>query len=119
MWNDQKKAYKDGLGKAATILWEQCTPQMRDALKGRSNFDELVNKPFLLLEAIREHALAYQKSKYRMATVGDAIRTVFTTKQGNEEPLLELLKRIGKDFGMFCIENIVGGYSKTPLSLYL
>ena len=46
---------------------------MRAKLEARKNYTSIRNDPVKLIKAIKEHAMAYQDTKYPVATILDAM----------------------------------------------
>jgi len=62
--------YKDNLFKAYALIWERYAKAMQNKLLAQSDYeDEIYNKPIKLLNAIKEHALNYQETRYEMSFV--------------------------------------------------
>ncbi len=67
---------------------------MAQRLQTRSDFDSTIKgNPVELLNAIREHALSFQETKYDMSTMADAFRHLINTKQADNEGLVDYSKR--------------------------
>ena len=74
--------YKDNMFKLYALLWERCTMEMQNKIASRLDCDGLVyNNPIALKQAIKEHQLNYQETRYEIAILKDAFRSIFTSKQ--------------------------------------
>jgi thiamine monophosphate kinase len=61
---------------------------MQNKIMARSNFEaEIYNDPIKLLNAVKEHALNYQETRYEMSITSDAFRALFTVQQKESERL--------------------------------
>ena len=90
----RKRMYNDNLFKAYALIWERCAKAMQNKISARSDFEtRIYNNPIELMRAIKEHALNYQESRYEMAIIADAMRTVTTTKQRDNESLQDYTRR--------------------------
>ena len=58
-----------------------------------SNIDIIEDDPFKLLEAIRQEALSFNKSKYEMAAVHATMKAFLTTRQKDAESLIDYSRR--------------------------
>ena len=52
-YEKRTEQYRVNCGKAAALVWKQCSPGMRAKLKARSDYQFIQNDPVLLLEAIK------------------------------------------------------------------
>ena len=66
---------------------------MREKIEVRKDYDKLRNDPIELIKAIKEYAMAYQDTKYPVATILESMEAYINIKQLNEENLLDYLKR--------------------------
>ena len=66
---------------------------MRAKIETRKEYNNLKNNPIELIKAIKECAMAYQDTKYPVATILDSMDAYLNIKQQNEENLIEYLKR--------------------------
>jgi hypothetical protein len=84
----RKRSYDDNLFKAYALIWERCAKAMQNKIMARSNFEaEIYNDPIKLLNAVKEHALNYQETRYEMSIISDAFRALFTVQQKESESL--------------------------------
>ena len=109
-FNDKKVQYEANKSKAHALLWQQCTSMMRSKITSRPEFEtEIKGNPIKLLEAIKQHALSYESTQYRMKTICDAMKSLINLKQKEDENPIDYLKRfkvaldvfyshVGKDF---------------------
>jgi hypothetical protein len=73
--------YDSNMGKAYGLLWKQCNREMQNKIEGRSDYESKIRKNAInLLNAIEEHSLNYEETRYDMSIVADAIRTLFTIR---------------------------------------
>jgi hypothetical protein len=90
----RKRSYDDNLFKAYTLIWERCAKAMQNKIMARSNFEvEIYNDPIRLLNAVKEHALNYQETRYKMSIISDAFRALFTVQQKESESLQDYTGR--------------------------
>ena len=94
--------YQENRGKAYEFLWKQCSKAMKDKIESRIAYESTIkNDPIKLLTAIREHAMAYQESKYQFETVWEALAAFVTIRQGKDEDLLDYLRRFKQAVELF------------------
>ena len=53
----------------------------------------MYNDPLKLLNAIREHAMNFQETRYEMSIISDAFRALFNAKQAEGENLTEYTRK--------------------------
>jgi hypothetical protein len=86
--------YDDNLVKLYALIWERCNTAMQSRLEQRTDYESTIyNDPIELLQAIKEHALNYQETRYKMSIISDAFRALFGTKQREGENLQEYTRR--------------------------
>lgn len=91
---NRAQQYEENLVKAYALIWERCSAAMKNKIANRTDFNEnIYDDPINLLQAIKEHALNYQEYRYQMAIIYDALRTLFYTKQKENENLQEYARR--------------------------
>jgi hypothetical protein len=67
---------------------------MQNKIMARSNFEaEIYNDPIKLLNAVKEHALTYQETRYEMSIILDAFRALFNVQQKESESLQDYTRR--------------------------
>ena len=67
---------------------------MKSKIEARTDYeDEVYNKPIKLIEAIKEHALNYEESRYKMSTILDSMRAFLNCRQKDKEVLQDYTKR--------------------------
>jgi hypothetical protein len=90
----RKRTYEDNMFKAYALLWERCAKAMQNKVASRSDYDsEVYNNPIALLQAIKEHSLNYQDTRYEMSIISDAFRALFMSKQKDNESLQDYTRR--------------------------
>ena len=90
----RKQALETNMSKAYAFLWDQCSKGMQNKVEARSDFvSDIKDNPIELLKAIKQHALNYQEHRYEMSIIADAMRTLFSTKQREQESLQDYTKR--------------------------
>jgi hypothetical protein len=90
----RKRSYDDNLFKAYALIWERCAKAMQNKIMARSNFEnEIYNDPIKLLNAVKEHALNYQETRYEMSIISDAFRALFNVQQKESESLQDYTRR--------------------------
>ena len=76
--------YEYNLFKAYAELWERCSKSMKSKIEARTDYDsDTCNNPIKLLEAIKEHSLNYEETRYDMRIIANAFEAHFTCKQKN------------------------------------
>jgi hypothetical protein len=86
--------YDNNLVKSNALIWERCNTAMQSRLEQRTDYESTIyNDPIELLQAIKEHALNYQETRYKMWIISDAFRALFGTKQREGENLHEYTRR--------------------------
>ena len=67
----------DNKAAAAALLWNQCTNTMKAKVQSRKDYDsDIKDNPIKLLQAIKQHAMSFESTQYRMKTICDAMKTV-------------------------------------------
>jgi hypothetical protein len=90
----RRRAFEDNTFKAYALLWERCNKAMQNKIASRSDYESSVfNDPIVLLQAIKEHSLNYQDTRYEMSIIADAFRSVFNSKQKEAESLQDYTRR--------------------------
>ena len=90
----RKREYEQNNYKAYAEIWERCNKAMRSKIEARKNFEsEVYNNPIKLLEAIKEHALNYEESRYEMSIIKDAFEAFFNCHQKEKETLQDYTRR--------------------------
>jgi hypothetical protein len=81
---------------------------MQDKIASRSDYSSVVyNDPFALLCAIKEHSLNYQDTRYKMSTISDAFRSLFTSKEKDGESLQDYRRHFQRSTEI--LESHLGG----------
>ena len=100
--NNRVIKYKENKSAAAALLWKQCASLMKSKIQSRPNYDtEIKGDPIKLLEAIKQHALSYESTQYRMKTICDALKSVVNLKQREDESSIDYLKRYKAAWDVF------------------
>jgi hypothetical protein len=90
----RKRSYDDNIFKVYALTWERCAKAMQNKITSRSNFEGLIyNDPIKLLNAVKEHALNYQETRYEMCIISDAFRALFNVQQKESESLQDYTRR--------------------------
>ena len=93
-YNDKIKTYGENRYKAYCLLWDKCSPQMRQSIETKADYKTAIkNNPFELLKTIEALSYNYQESRYEIAIMADAIRTFVNLKQKDDENLTNYLDR--------------------------
>ena len=90
---ERQSQYRQNKPKAAALIIGHCTERLKTKLHQRSDWDKIEKDPVLLLAAIKEHAMNYEATQYRMKTLADALKNWVNLKQNQDESLTEYLKR--------------------------
>jgi hypothetical protein len=109
-YKERVEAYKDNKFKAYALLWGQCNSAMKAKVQSRKDYSSTIkDDPVELLKAIKQHATNYSDIQYDMRTAEDAMISLMTIRQRDDEALIDFLRRfkntkevflshIGKDF---------------------
>ena len=90
----RKDSYTSNMSKAYALLWQQCTRAMQNKIQTRSDFETSIeNNAIALLNAIEEHALSYEETKYDMSIVADSLRSLLNIRQKEDEDLISYTER--------------------------
>ena len=88
------KKYESNKFKAYAELWERCSKSMKSKIEARVDFENgMYNDPIKLLQAIKEHSLNYEESRYDMRIIIDALDAYLNCKQRDNESLQDYTKR--------------------------
>ena len=88
------RRYEEHMVKAEALFWNQCESTMKSRIQSRTNYlTGIKGDPVELLKAIKEHALSYDSTEYRMKTICDAIKAFINLKQRDDELELDFLTR--------------------------
>ena len=86
----RKRALEENMFKVYALLWEKCAKSLQNKILARRDFETTIyNKPIALLQAIKEHSLNYQESRYNMSIITDALKAAMNLKQRDNENLHE------------------------------
>ena len=85
--------YRQNKPKAAAIILGRCTDRLKSKLQQRTNWDRIEKDPVRLLAAIKEHAMNYETTQYKMKTIADALKGAINLRQRDDESLTDYLKR--------------------------
>jgi hypothetical protein len=90
----RKDNYMSNRSKVYALLWQQCARTMQNKIQARADFtSKIENNPIKLLNAIEEHALSYEETKYDMSSISDAMRQLLTIRQKDDEDLITYTER--------------------------
>ena len=92
----RKETHEQNLHKAYAKLWERYTTAMKEKLEARNTFESVVhNNPIILIKVIKEHFLCFEESRYKMATIFDALKNCVNCKQKEQgkKSLLDCTRR--------------------------
>ena len=100
---------------------------MQNKIEARPDFkSDIIDNPFNLLKAIKEHSTRYQENCYNMSVILDAMKTFLNSKQKDGEILQDYTKRfriarevleahIGGPIILTKIVKAVQGYVELPI----
>ena len=89
----REKKYNSNFHKAYTDLWERYSKAMKLKIESQAGYETTIcNNPIKLLEAIKEHSLNYEESRYDMRIIVDAFNAYFNCKQKEKESLQDYTK---------------------------
>ena len=67
---------------------KQCAKSMENKLASRSDFEiDIFNNLINLLKALKEHSLNFQETRYKMSIISDALKSLVSTRQKDNENL--------------------------------
>ena len=93
-YRKHQQTYYNNITKAYALFWDRCTKAMKNKIEARSDFkSKIVNNPFELIKAIKEHSLNFQEKRYNMSVILDAMRTLINTRQKENESLQDYTKQ--------------------------
>ena len=93
-YNRRLTKYKENKVSAEALLWNQCSNIMRSKIQSRKDYESTIKgDPVMLLTAIKEHALSYESTRYRQATIFDSMKSLLNLRQKDEENSIDYLKR--------------------------
>ena len=102
------RTYKENTFKAFALFWERCNKAMQNKIASRTDYNSSVfNDPIALLQAIKEHSLNYEISRYEMSIISDAFRSAFSSKQKEAESLQDYTRCFKTS--MEILESHLGG----------
>ena len=80
-YKNQKGIYENNMTRACALFWGNCLQKVKNKNKARSDFKVLiVNNPFELLKAIKEHSMDLQENSYNKSVILDSLRTLLAIK---------------------------------------
>ena len=89
----RQDTYESNKGKAYGLLWKHCSEGMKSKIQARSDWDKIESNPIKLLNAIEEHALSYEATRYDMSIISDAMRSLLNIRQKDDEDLVSYVER--------------------------
>lgn len=89
----RKAQYKANLSNAYGIIYAQCSKALQQKLQERTDWAVIKTDPIKLIEAIEEHSIVYRENKYDAAIVIDSFRSLFRTRQKEDEDLVDYTRR--------------------------
>ena len=100
--HERTTKYQENKSKAAALLWNQCTNTMRAKIASRTDYEtKIKGDPIELKKAIKEHALNYESTQYRMKTIVDAMRNLVNLRQREDETTIDYTKRFKAAWDVF------------------
>ncbi len=86
--------YKSNKTQAEALIWNQCSSTLKSKVMSRKDYYTTVKgDPIKLLIAIKEHAMSYESTQYRMKTICDALKNLLNMKQREDESTIDYLRR--------------------------
>ena len=90
----RKRILEENGYKAYAEIWARCNKAMQAKIESRREYEsDIYNKPIKLIEAIKEHALNYEETRYEMSIILDAFKAFIHCKQREKEGLQEYTRR--------------------------
>ena len=78
----RRDIYEENEYKAYAEFWEHCNNALKAKIESQADFESgIYNNPIKLLECIKEHSLSYEESRYEMAIIILAIKTISCTSR--------------------------------------
>ena len=82
----RKRILEENGYKAYAEIWARCNKAMQAKIESRREYEsDIYNKPIKLIEAIKEHALNYEETRYEMSIILDAFKAFIHCKQREKE----------------------------------
>ena len=86
--------YESNKTQAEALIWNQCSSTLKSKVMSRKDYYTTVKgDPIKLLKAIKEHAMSYESTQYRMKTICDALKNMLNMKQREDESTIDYLRR--------------------------
>ena len=80
--------YQENQYKSYGLIREICATAKKAKIEAPKDFEDgIYNNPAELLQAIKQHALNYQESRYEMLVISDVFITCFGTRYKDQEGL--------------------------------
>ena len=77
-YQKRREIFNTNLTKAYGLIYGRCAKGMAQLTQAREDFEsDIKENPIKLLKAIKKHAQNYQESRYDIAVMSDAFKTVF------------------------------------------
>ena len=90
----REKKYEANMYKAYAKMWERCSRSMKSKIEARVDYEtNIYDNPINLLQAIKEHSLQYEETRYEMKIIVDAFENYFNCKQKESKSLQDYTKR--------------------------
>ena len=90
----RKRTLEENSYKAYAEVWARCNKAMQSKIESRKDYEsEIYNDPIKLIDAIKEHALNYEESRYEMSIILDAFKSFINCRQKDNEGLQEYTRR--------------------------
>ena len=106
----REKKYEANMYKTYAEKWERCSRSMKSKIEARVDYEtNIYDNPINLLQAIKEHSLQYEETRYEMKIIVDAFENYFQCKQKDSESLQDYVKKY--EFGtssVLLIRYVVG-----------
>ena len=108
----RRRIYSNNKIKAYTFIRDRCAKAMQAKIQSRSDFESKVyGDPLKLLDAIREHAMNFQETRYEMSIILDAFHALFNAKQAEGESLTKYVQKLKAE------KDIIVSHFGAPLNL--
>jgi hypothetical protein len=94
-YTKRMEQYRANLGRAYTTIWKHCNLTLQNKILTRVDYESKIkNDPIALLNAIEEHALSFEDTRYDMSIVLEAIRNLVNIKQKDDESVVQYAERL-------------------------
>ena len=84
LYLNRNNKYRTNMTSAYTLIYNQCNKAVVTQIKARQDYDEIINNPIKLLQAIKEITHRCQDDVYPIKSIYYSMKKVFTIEQSNQ-----------------------------------